>query len=367
MFLNNVILQYANLQIFLLIFMKNNQIRKILVIRFSSIGDIVLTTGFVRILRNKFPDAKIDFLIYKPFREIYELNPHIDQIITCEKNATDSTIRILKNNITRNHGTYDIIFDLHNNSISNKFSENFGAIVHKVDKRRIFKLKLVWLKKGIGESYRQIHDIYLDTMKNYGIEDDGLGLEFWLSNDKENTNYLPFQRQFRRIDKLNIVVAPGAHFKTKQWGYLNYAHLIRKLKPLTNKVTLVGGLNDSVHAQKIIELNPDVINLCGKTNLIKTCEEIDNADLLITNDTGVMHIAAARKVPVVTIFGSSVKELGFEPYAVKHLLIESELSCRPCSHIGRRFCPLIHFNCMNSITPDIAHKNIIEFIDSVYV
>ncbi|MBX3043661.1 MAG: glycosyltransferase family 9 protein [Candidatus Kapabacteria bacterium] len=346
--------------------MKNSQIRKILVIRFSSIGDIVLTTGFVRLLRSKFPDAKIDFLLHKPFRKIFENNPYIDQIITCEKNATDSAISLLKSNIDKKQGIYDIIFDLQNNSVSKYFSEDFATTVHKVDKRRVFKLELVWLKKGIGENYPHIFDIYNELFKDYDIADDNLGLEFWLPSDKAKQIYSPHQRNYISKSKLNITVAPGAHYKTKQWGYLNYAHLLRKLQPIVGKVTIIGGVNDSKYAGKIIELNPGMIDMCGKTDLQQTCEIIDQSDLLITNDTGVMHIAAARKVPVVAFFGSSVRELGFEPFRVANLILESEQSCRPCSHIGRNFCPLLHFRCMKQIQPDYAYENIRIFIKQVY-
>lgn len=367
MFLNNVILHLANLQFFLQIFMKNSQIRKILVIRFSSIGDIVLTTGVLRQIRAAFPYSKIDFLLHKPFSDIYKYNPNIDQIITCEKNATDSQISLQKNIIEKKQGKYDIIFDLHNNIQSNKFSQNLAEKIYKVDKRRLYKIKLVWCKKGINESYRHIHHIFLDILKDFDIKDDNRGLEFWLEADRKAMKYQPSDKIHRHKGKLNIVVAPGAHFKTKQWGFLNYAHLMRKLKPISESVKIVGGLKDSEHAQKILELNPDVINLCGKTDLATTCDEIDKSDLLITNDTGVMHIAAARQVPVVAIFGSSVKELGFEPFRVKNIVIESNQKCRPCSHIGRNFCPLLHFKCMRSITPDIAYNNIMQFVKSVYL
>lgn len=347
--------------------MKNTLIHKILIIRLSSIGDIVLTTAFVRLVRLKFPNAKIDFLLYSSFKSIFENNPHIDQIITCEKSENDTNLELMKSSIVKKQGVYDIIYDLHNNSMSNKISSGFGININKVNKRRIEKLKLVWLKKGIGEPYRRINDVYLDVGVNEEIVDDNLGLEFWLESDREQMQYLPHKRRYAHKGRYNIVIAPGAHFKTKQWNWLNYAHLIRKLLPFSDEITLIGGVNDISLADKIQELNPQVVNLCGKTDLADSCKVIDNSDFLITNDTGVMHIAAARKVPVVAFWGSSVRELGFEPFRSPNLIIESDVKCRPCSHIGKNYCSRIHFNCMNNITPDLAYNKIIDFIRSIYL
>jgi heptosyltransferase-2 len=346
--------------------MKNLQTSKILVIRLSSIGDIVLTTGFLRLLRKRFPESKIDFFTFRHFQSILEHNLMIDKLITCEKNTTDSKLTIIKNNIIKEQGDYDIIIDLQNNSVSNKFSQGISDKIIKYDKRRKFKLELVWLKKHKGEPYQNIHNIYLETLNEFAYEEDNLGLEFWLESDKLNQKYIPNDNNFTKKSKLNIVIAPGAHYKTKRWSYINFAHLIRKLKNRAETITLIGGLNDTSICNKIKELNPDIINLCGNTNLLETAELISKSDLLITNDTGVMHIATARKIPVVAFFGSTVRELGFEPYSRNSLIIESDVCCRPCSHIGRNFCPLIHFKCMNDITPDIAYNKIIKFIDEIY-
>lgn len=346
--------------------MKGN-IRKILVIRLSSIGDIVLTSAFIRILRKSFPNSKIDFLLFKQFKAIYENNPQIDQIVCCEKNSTDTKLNVIKSQIIKNQGKYDVILDLQNNALSNRFSTELSDTIYKIDKRRAQKLKLVWLKLGKGDKYKYIHDIYLQVGESLNLQNDNLGLEFWLEEDKQEMIYKAHNRKLGHKGKFNIVVAPGAHFKTKQWGYLNFAHLLRKLAPITESVKIIGGLNDINIAEKIKELNPNIIDMCGKTDLSATCKIIDESDLLITNDTGVMHIAAARQIPVVSFWGSSVRELGFEPFRAPHLIIEEELKCRPCSHIGRNFCPKLHFKCMNAITPEIGYNQIIDYLRKLYL
>ena len=90
---------------------------------------------------------------------------------------------------------------------------------------------------------------------------------------------------------------------------------------------------------------------------------ISKCDAMISNDSGLMHMATAVKTPVLTIFGSSVKELGFFPYRSKHIMVENnEASCRPCSHIGKHHCPKKHFRCMLDISPSYVMTRFQELI-----
>lgn len=346
--------------------MKNIHIHKILIIRLSSIGDIVLTTAFARVVRKSFPNAKIDFMTYKQYAQILEFNPNINEIIRINKNYDKIKLEEIKNKINSSQGIYDVIFDLHNNSKSNLLSSNLSNNIYKIDKRRLFKLGLVWFKIGKNSPYKTIHQIYMQTMSDFDIINDNYGLEFWMENDKKDNIYRPHLRKNIHLELLKVVVAPGAYYKTKKWGNENYAELIKKIAPYCEKITIIGGKNDAIDGEIITSKNPNVINLCGKLDLLGSCREIDNSDLVITNDTGVMHIAAARNVPVVVFFGSTVREFGFEPFRVQNLIIEEDLLCRPCSHIGRNFCPLIHFKCMKNIQPQTAYDRISEFVKNIY-
>jgi heptosyltransferase-2 len=320
----------------------------------------------VRILRKKFPNAQIDFLVYSQYKSILEFNLNISNLLNLNKNASADEISNYKNELLSKNGTYDVIFDLHNNPKSKFFSESLGKEIFRIDKRRLFKLGLVWLKKGKNQPYKLIHEIYLDTLRKYDVIDDNLGLEFWLQSDKIDNKYFPHSKSFSKKRKLDIIIAPAAHYKTKMWSVQYYIDLIELLKPFAKSIKLIGGKDDKNIADKIYSHHDFGINLCGITNLTQTAEEIDKSDLVITNDTGVMHIAAARQIPVAVFFGSTVKEFGFEPFRVPNILLETELSCRPCSHIGRNFCPLGHFNCMNNIKPDFAFNKIIEFLKPIY-
>ncbi len=340
--------------------------KKILVIRLSSIGDIVLTTAFVRILRAKFPNSQIDFLVFSHFRDIYLLNKNIDNLLTIEKKISNDELEGFENKLLSKNGKYDIIIDLHNNSRTKLIRKNLSNLIYSIDKRRLFKLGLVYLKIGKNKEYQKIHNIYMNTLKNYELEDDKLGLEFWLNSDLTNNKYLAHSKKFTPKEKFNIVIAPGAYHKTKMWLTEYYIELIELIKEKCSSITLLGGVNDKLVIEKISSQNHFLQNFCGKTSLIESAEIIDKADLLITNDTGLMHIAAARQVPVATFFGSTTKELGFEPFRVPNIILETELYCRPCTHIGRKHCPLLHFNCMKKITPQYAADRINDFLKSIY-
>jgi heptosyltransferase-2 len=152
-----------------------------------------------------------------------------------------------------------------------------------------------------------------------------------------------------------ITIAPGAKHFTKRWPADSYSQLIERLQQETNiPVVLVGGNDDVEVSKQILQQCPDgaAISVAGQLSIRETAALIGHSRLLITNDSGLMHVADALAVPLVAIFGSTVEELGFFPSSPKAIVIENRgLSCRPCSHIGRGRCPKEHFRCMLEISP----------------
>ena len=134
------------------------------------------------------------------------------------------------------------------------------------------------------------------------------------------------------------------------------------LKSSINCEFIIIGGKDDFDICNYISNEINAVNYAGKTDIIETARLIDTSDLLITNDTGVMHIAAARQTPVAVIFGSTVQDFGFSPFRCPNIIIEKDISCRPCSHIGRNFCPLWHFNCMKTVTPQFAAEKILDLL-----
>ncbi|MCL5990770.1 MAG: glycosyltransferase family 9 protein [Bacteroidetes bacterium] len=348
--------------------MKRGEPGSILIIRLSSMGDVVLTTHLVRNLRIAFPKARIDFITAKPFSEIYRLNPHITNLYEYDKNWDNSDIKMFKKNIMEscNYEKYDLLIDLQRNIRTLLLRKGLGKKIVKVRKNRLNKLSLVYLKKNIFKEIKPIPEIYFDTISEFNVNDDGKGLDLWLQEDKASGNYLTYSKNIVNNDKISIAIAPGAYHTTKRWLPERFAELIKVLKKNYNaETTLIGGISDIEITKKIIELSGEnVIDNSGSDSIISTAKIIDNCNLLITNDTGLMHIAAARQVAVVAIFGSTVKDFGFTPFRVNHFVVEKDIPCRPCTHIGRNSCPKGHFNCMNDISVDDVSKAVESILNN---
>lgn len=324
---------------------------KILIIRLSSMGDIILTTAFVRQLRKKFPHARIDYLVAKQFAEILKYNPHLDNVFEYDKNADNEEIGRLKTSISADIGRYDYIIDLQKNIRSIRFRRNLGEKVLSIKKHRLHKLSLVYFKKPL--IHKHVAENYFDTAEPLGIIDDNDGLEIWLKGEKK------YEKNYHNdIDKLKISIAPGAHFPTKRWPAARFCDLIKKIKIKYNAhLRLIGGREDEKIAHEIENsLNFEVDNYVGKLSILGSTEAISQSDIVITNDSGALHIASARRKPVLAFFGSTVTQLGFSPWRVPHEIAEVDINCRPCSHIGRKSCPKGHFKCMNEISSDFAFK-----------
>lgn len=338
---------------------------KILLIRLSSMGDIILTSAFVRILKTQIPECEIHFLVVGKFSEIFKYNPYINKVIEYDKSNTFSQNlkfkKLLKEN-ELNNSKYDLIIDLQKNLRSRVFRFNMGKRVFSIKKNRLHKLSLVHCKKPLIKTV-PVAEIYYNSIRKLNLPDDKLGLELWLEKDRTAGKYIPHNR-INTTDRLNIALAPGATHFTKRWLPDYYIELIELInKEYKCAITLIGGKDDKPLCDYIQDnLVFDIKNESGSQSIQKTAEIIAQQNLLVTNDTGVMHIAAARQVPVIAIFGSTVTNFGFSPYRCKNIVVERSIPCRPCTHIGRAECPKKHFKCMKEISPKDVFGNVEEML-----
>ncbi len=323
---------------------------KILIIRLSSLGDIILSTYFLRIIRKVHPEAQIDFLVSKEFQDVLKYNPHINNILIYDKR--ESILQHLKNTLSIfNTIHYDLVIDLQNNFRSLVFTVGKYGTIFRFNKRRWFKFKLVNFKTR-SNKIEPIPILYKNTYPLLRDIDDDLGLELWLPKDK--SYYIP-NLKTQKITKIkNLAIAPGAKHFTKRYPQQKFLELINELKGRYDaEIHLIGGKEDIPFAQFILNKNPKLKNFVGKLSVIETAELVDEMDLVISNDTSAVHIASARNVPVIQIFGSTVPELGFIPFRVPYRIIEkNDVKCRPCTHYGKSKCPKGHFDCMNKITTE---------------
>lgn len=326
--------------------------RSILVVRLSSMGDVILVTALVRQIQRTWPDAAIDVAVHERFAEVWAHNPRIRHVWSIQtRSAADTHIDDTKLAMAEaNDGElYDLVVDLQKNVRSKLLLRGLGKEYVTVNKHRLEKLLLVWLKRRPAVTIPVV-DRYRQTLRDYPLVLDVEGPELWL---EEEFRQGAQRGRNNRVATGRVAIAPGAHHETKRWPISRFAEVCRQLTHLGYQAVLVGGPADVARCSAVAEeAGVDVVRADGARTLASTIETLDGCDLLITNDTGVMHIASARHVPIVAIFGGTVPELGFAPYGVPHVIIQNDVGCRPCSHVGKSQCPRGHFLCMTGISVD---------------
>ncbi len=323
-------------------------IKKLLIIRLSSLGDILLTTPLLRSIKKEYPSAQIDFLIRNAYKECVEHNPYISELLiyTNDKDTQKGLAQKLINS------EYDFVIDLQNNLRSKKLTGSFKCPVYRFSKRSIEKFLLVNFKINLLKDAPSIPERYAKSFP--GFELDNEGLEIFLPKE--------FSTSEKKEDRI-IGFCPGSRHFTKMWPKEFYIELGRKLTEKGYAVHLIGGQSDIDICKEISFAIHGAVDLSNQNNLYLTAAEIKKCSAVVCNDSGLMHLACAVKTPVLVFFGSTVKEFGFAPYKNKNLILENNsLSCRPCSHIGRNKCPKRHFNCMNDITPQLACEKLEELL-----
>jgi ADP-heptose:LPS heptosyltransferase len=312
---------------------------RILVIRFSSMGDILLTTPVLRALREKYPQGEIHFLTKAKFREAIETHPVPDQFWYLE-NSLHEIIRQLQ------QVRFDIVIDLHASMRSAlvRFQLNGD---HFIFPKKSLK-RWLWMKYRIGKpDSRHIVERYMAALKPLGIISSAGKLEFNIHSEVLNRVVLEKKQHFQQ-NPVAIVLA--ATWNTKKWPE---EHFIRFLKGLNRSFVLLGGPGEQAMGDRILQETQGGINLCGHCTLQESAAWIEQAPFVITHDTGLMHLAAALQKTCFVIWGNTTPELGMYPWKTEFYNLEVRgLECRPCTHLGHAVCPKGHFACMRNNDPD---------------
>jgi lipopolysaccharide heptosyltransferase II len=315
-----------------------------LLIRFSSLGDILLLTPVLRSLRLAFPDSRIDVLLRPRFRELLTGNPHLSNLVFLEDPADNNTLNQLQSEL---HGRYDTVIDLHTGLRSSQLRTQLGAPrILVYDKRRLVRWLLVALKINLYGREFSVPEAYLAALKPLGVKDDGGGLE-WPGARLRREEFLQVAGLGQVPDPKPIALCPGASFGTKRWPLEYWLGLARLLLEKGHSIWVFGGKEDVEAGEALNAVNPARIsNFCGSLSPALSGAGLSFCRAAVTNDAGPMHMAAAVETPVVAIFGSTVPAFGFRPFRVSHRISEVSVYCRPCSHLGWAACPLGHFRCM---------------------
>jgi ADP-heptose:LPS heptosyltransferase len=329
---------------------------KILILRFSSIGDIVLTTPAIRVLKTKFPEAEIHYCTKANFKILLEENPYINKIHLLHDNLQDLLQQLRKEN-------FDVVIDLHNNFRTLIIKKRLAVRSYSFDKLNWEKWLMVNAKINHLPN-KHIVDRYIEALAPLDVKNDNLGLDYFIpEKDEVPVEWLPQTHQ-----KEYVAYAIGAQHNTKK---LPLQRMIELCDKINKPIILLGGKADFETGEKIasffkrneasgyeeglIKLNKKttIYNACGKFNLNQSASLVKNAKYVFTHDTGLMHIAAAFKKEIFSIWGNTIPSFGMYPYRTKFTVLENnKLYCRPCSKIGYKKCPKGHFKCMNDIVFD---------------
>jgi heptosyltransferase-2 len=327
---------------------------KFLIIRFSSIGDIVLTTPVVRCLKTQRPEAEIHYLVKPQFKTVIEHNPYIDKIHVLQPDWK-KMIEELKDE------KFDYIIDLHHNLRTLRVKNELGVSAFSFNKLNIEKFIFVKLKWNVMPDLHII-DRYMRTVEYFGVYNDGVGMDYFISPDE-----VVQQKDIPTSHHLGyIALVIGASFYTKKLPVYKLQELCNQIK---HPIILLGGKEDRIEGEEISMIDPiKIYNACGKFSLNESVDLVRQSKLVVTHDTGLMHVAAALKKPVIAIWGSTTPSFGMVPYYGKNYLAKRlspnddvqvhKLWCRPCTKIGRHKCPQGHFKCMKNISINEIVQNV---------
>ncbi len=317
---------------------------KIAVIRFSSIGDIVLTVPTLHKLRELYPDAEIHFVTKSVFGELFSAELSIGKLRLLGKKDSLSQFKS-----TLKQESFDLVVDLHDNIRSRYLCSGLGNRVLRYSKSRLRRFLYLNLKKR--EEVTPVWERYFKTV----------------SQDLTNPKFdftLPSTAQLcaEKVAPTSpfFLLSPGSTWATKEWPDEKYRELAYALKGTNFPIVVIGGAKDRAVQDIFTKIHGDrVVPLAGKLSIVESAAVVQRATYMLTVDTGMMHIGAAFSVPQAVLFGSTVKEFGFFPVSPTSEVFQIDLRCRPCSHTGKPACPKQHHNCMNSIAVDTILSAII--------
>jgi len=324
-----------------------NSRAKILVIRFSSIGDIVLTSPVYRILQKQLSHgAEVHLLTQKRFAFVHEANPFVNKIWAVEKSGMEVFNELKEEN-------FDYIIDLQNSLRSRSIRKKLGALSFHVNKQNFRK----WIQVNLGVwkgPIKHIVDRYIDTLKSFKVQNDGMGLEYFIpSSTTLIQNILP--EEFVQ-ERYTVIAVGGAH-EGKRWSEENWKELSQKFHD--ERIVWIGGKEDSIH----LTHSPNHLDLIGKCTVHESARIVEHAKAVICGDTGMMHISAAFKKDIIVLWGCTTPDLGMGVYRPKpevgdHMhtaYLQAKRNGRPCSKLGNNCKYGMHNKCI-----DVIHVNHVE-------
>jgi lipopolysaccharide heptosyltransferase II len=336
---------------------------KILIIRLSSIGDIILTTPLLRSIRKTYPNASITYITKKQYAGLLADSPYINELIAFDKSAGFHGLRKIKRRLRSQH--FDAYLDIHKNWRSRFLRFGLGAgLITTYPKYIIRRAFLVWFKINLYKKIRPVYLRYFEAVRKLGVQDDGKGTEIHFPKAATEKVTGVLTSLGYKPGKPLVVICPGATYFNKKWPAEGFVRIARYL--IHEKSTFIiihGGRDDKDQCENIAsDIGPGSFSLAGTLSLPESAALLKLSSLVIANDSGLLHLAQSQKRPVVGIYGPTTRELGFFPMEQNSTVVETSLPCRPCTPKGLNYCPKGHFRCMKDITPEMVIEAALPYL-----
>ena len=320
----------------------------VLAVRFSSIGDILLTTPLLRAVRRRHPDGRITVVTKQEYVPLLSHNPHVNRVIGF---PGSQSLRTLAAEIRQ--GGYTHRLDLHGSLRSAALRALVGGRWSTYPKHRIARAVLIRAKRDYYRDRRPVAERYFTAARSLDVSPDRDPPDFRLGPEAEREADQWLVASGLPSDRPMVSLAPGAAHATKQWPWDHWHQLIGRILTSGFNAMLVGGPADETLGRSLAD-RPGVVSAAGLLGLQASAALLRRSVGLVSGDTGVMHMATAVGTPVVALFGPTVRAFGFAPYTSRASIVELAMSCRPCSRQGGPRCPLGHHRCMIDIAPALV-------------
>lgn len=332
------------------------QYKNILIVNLMYLGDLLFMSPVLRTLRANYPDAKISFLVDKKIADVVKFNPNIDEVIAIDKKGYHNKFLNYWKFVgeIRKH-KFDLVINFHPNERASAIAAFSGA-------KRIVGLSCPLLKPVFHKLVNHNNDIhqvdaYLEVLKD-SVEINQVynnGLEMFPDENYKESSERIWKEYFQDESVKVIGINTGGSWKTKRWTKKGFSHLADMLLEQGYGVVFFGGPMDLEDVTEINSLmknsaHKNLAILTGKINLSELAFLMKKCQVVVTGDSGPMHVAVSQGVPVVSIFGPSDAERYF-PYGQKENVIKSDLDCLGC---GSHACE--HHSCMKNLAPETIFK-----------
>lgn len=340
---------------------------KIGLIRFSSLGDVILTFPLIAAIHRKLPGSQIYFITKECYAPLFENNSLINDVLVLpeKKDNQGSPLKELKNAIRNEH--FDLLIDLHSN-IRSRILCFFGSAdrILRYKKGSLQRRLLAWTGLLLSQAKR-VSERYFEPLKGLDIGYENEPPKLPLSETEMKESHQSLNSFLSKSQGVLIGLGPGARHTTKMWPVDRFSKLVELIKtslPSLRGILIFGDQSEKLLGETLFDQHPDVVvNLTGKLALRETAAYMSHCDITVTNDTGLMHLSTAVNTPVVAIFGPTTREFGFFPMGQNNMIVEKDLICRPCTIHGSSRCPIATFECMTSIGPDDVLSSMSELLE----